>query len=238
VTGLSTAIDTLISEPTGSKEADPAKNTVTLQEEPDPFAHLRQGQKRLRITGDPFSTDMSLLPTSPIDADRWDPSTLQAGNLQSPAQLTPGSNTLQSELFSDVARLTSLDLRKGLAREAKERRLSREASEPNKMHSSPSRRATDASTFGPSGAIVFGAETREERHARRERRRQEKARLQLDTEWRKELEERDAIAPKVTGPSSLHEQSIIAEEATPSRSEIKAALRADSLERKKGKGKA
>ncbi len=223
-------IDPLESELTAAMERVPLNGAMELQDNYDPFAHLRQGQSRLRISEDPFTTDLSLLPITLDEPERRGSTESKADGSRSPTygrQMTPGYNTLQSELFSDVARLTSLDLRKDLAREAKEIRLNREALDDIKTKTSRPRRSKGTPVLGPDGTPVSGGETREERRARHQRHRRHKAHRQLEDGWRKELEERDAVAPSITGLSPLDGQSKIAERATPSRSEVTAALHAE-----------
>jgi hypothetical protein len=113
-------------------------------------------------------------------------------------------STMHSELFSDVARLTSLDIRKTLAKEAKQLRLSREAQQVSTV---PLPRATPGGSYArtpspsPSPSVLVGPDetkpetTKAERRARREKRREDRARSRLEVAWREEMAEREAIAP-------------------------------------------
>jgi hypothetical protein len=129
VKSLGSAIDVLLMrQPTGSKPENDDRTT--------PLTDIAKGSRLLRITDDPFTLAMSLVPpltdvVGPSSAvSRPGPQGALAMLKQSPKN-EPSSDemedTMQSELFSDVARLTSFDLRKSLAREAKQVRLTREA---------------------------------------------------------------------------------------------------------------
>jgi hypothetical protein len=241
VKSLGSAIDVLLMRPPSvSNPGDRDGHHGDEQDEQDKSTSIASGQdvaanpgtagpRLLRITDDPFTSAMSLLPSAAGAAASSSatppPPSSQCQTVVPPPPPPQGAmakliesrrkNTTppppphqpphhhhqppQSELFSDVARLTSLDIRKTLAREAKQLRLSREAQQQQQV---PPNVPLPLAPLAPRAP----PETKAERRARREKRREDRARSRLEVAWREEMAEREAIAPPNDSAPRLEDQ--------------------------------